>query len=156
MMLLASSAHTVGRSAQWREMTDASVDTSATPEQFVAAALRGRQAVQRLIAAKRRSSGDDLTSGNVVTDDPRSTATVHRPPDERCSTQHPRPPRQILYGSRHVDNYFADAGGWGSGRRRLSSGDVAGDGEGDAGQRVIGGALSDERDDVARTGDVLR
>ena len=53
----------------WRALTDAFIDTSATPEQAVASAIRTQQTVQRLILSKREAPGEDLTSGLIAARD---------------------------------------------------------------------------------------
>jgi cytochrome P450 len=60
--------------AEWRGLIDAFIDTSATPEQAVAAAMHAQQTVQRPIRAKRETPGDDLTSGLVAARDDTGSA----------------------------------------------------------------------------------
>jgi 2-hydroxy-5-methyl-1-naphthoate 7-hydroxylase len=55
--------------AAWHEMSEGLPDTSATPEQAVATAIRTQQTVQRLIGSKREAPGDDLTSGLIAARD---------------------------------------------------------------------------------------
>jgi 2-hydroxy-5-methyl-1-naphthoate 7-hydroxylase len=55
--------------AAWHEMSAGLPDTSATPEQAVAVAIRTQQTVQRLIQSKREAPGDDLTSGLIAARD---------------------------------------------------------------------------------------
>jgi cytochrome P450 len=50
-------------------MNEGYLDTSATPEQVVALAIRTQQTVQRLIQSKREAPGDDLTSGLIAARD---------------------------------------------------------------------------------------
>jgi 2-hydroxy-5-methyl-1-naphthoate 7-hydroxylase len=54
---------------EWDELTDAFSDTSATPEQALASAIRIQQLVQRLIQSKREAPGDDLTSALIAARD---------------------------------------------------------------------------------------
>jgi len=58
-----------GERAAWRELSGGLLDTSATPEQAVALAIRTQQTVQRLIQIKRESPGEDLTSGLIAARD---------------------------------------------------------------------------------------
>ncbi len=58
-----------GERAAWHEMSDGFLDTSATPEQVVASAIRTQQTVQRLIQIKRDAPGDDLTSDLIAARD---------------------------------------------------------------------------------------
>lgn len=53
----------------WQEMNEGLPDTSATPEQAVAVAVRTQQTVQRLIQSKRAAPGDDLTSALIAARD---------------------------------------------------------------------------------------
>jgi cytochrome P450 len=55
--------------AAWHEMNEGYLDTSVTPEQVVALAMRTQQTVQRLIQSKREAPGDDLTSGLIAARD---------------------------------------------------------------------------------------
>jgi cytochrome P450 len=55
--------------AAWHEMNEGYLDTSATPEQVVASAIRTQQTVQRLIQSKREAPGDDMTSGLIAARD---------------------------------------------------------------------------------------
>jgi 2-hydroxy-5-methyl-1-naphthoate 7-hydroxylase len=55
--------------AAWHEMSDGMPDTSATPEQAAASAIRMQQTVQRLIQIKREAPGGDLTSGLIAARD---------------------------------------------------------------------------------------
>jgi len=55
--------------AAWHEMNEGYLDTSVTPEQAVALAVRTQQTVQRLIQSKREAPGDDLTSGLIAARD---------------------------------------------------------------------------------------
>jgi cytochrome P450 len=55
--------------AAWHELNDGFIDTSATPEQVVASAIRTQQTVRRLIRSKREAPGDDLTSGLIAARD---------------------------------------------------------------------------------------
>ncbi|HEV2371211.1 MAG TPA: cytochrome P450 [Streptosporangiaceae bacterium] len=58
-----------GERAAWHEMSGGLLDTSATPEQAVALAIRTQQTVQRLIQIMREAPGDDLTSGLIAARD---------------------------------------------------------------------------------------
>lgn len=53
----------------WQEMNEGLPDTSATPEQAAAVAVRTQQTVRRLIQSKREAPGDDLTSGLIAARD---------------------------------------------------------------------------------------
>ncbi len=58
-----------GERAAWHDLSGGLLDTSATPEQAVALAIRTQQTVQRLIQIKRAAPGDDLTSGLIAARD---------------------------------------------------------------------------------------
>jgi 2-hydroxy-5-methyl-1-naphthoate 7-hydroxylase len=58
-----------GERAAWHDLSGGLLDTSATPEQAVALAIRTQQTVQRLIQTKRAAPGDDLTSGLIAARD---------------------------------------------------------------------------------------